>query len=149
MKIFIGADHRGFEKKSTILKFLHKKGTESEDLGVYAASSDDDFNDPAISVAKAVRRDVDARGILICGSAHGMVMQANRFLGIRAITATEPELIKLGREHNNANVLCLSADFLSDDQARQLVEIFIDTKFDGIERHARRNARLDERKDYD
>ena len=76
-------------------------------------------------------------------------MQANRFRNIRAITATEKELIKLGREHNDANILCLSADFLSDGQIRELVDTFINTKFDGIERHAHRNSRLDERKDYD
>lgn len=146
--IYIGADHRGYAKKAEITKYLSKKGIEYEDLGAYGYSENDDFNDPAIAVCKSVRKNLENRGILICGSAHGMVIQSNRFKAIRAITATNEELIKLGREHNNANVLCLSADFLSDDEIKQFIDTFLNTNFKDEERYLRRINRLDERGDY-
>lgn len=146
--LYIGADHRGFSVKTNLLAFFTKKGLEFEDRGAYVYSEKDDFNDPAISVAKAVREHSGSFGILICGSAHGMVMQANRFKGIRAITATSPDLIKIGREHNNANILCLSADCLSFRQMKKFITIFINTKFNGGTKYTRRISRLDEREDY-
>jgi len=149
MKIFLGADHRGFKKKNQLLKFLSEKGYEVKDEGAVVFSETDDYNDPAIAVARAVRETPKSVGILICGSAHGMLIQANRFRHIRAISATEPKLIKLGRIHNDANILCLSADFLSLKKMKQFSTIFIKTDFDGVKNHTRRNNRLDERKDYD
>ena len=142
--IYIGADHRGFKAKTKIIKFLRRQGLEVTDLGAYDFSEKDDFNDSATSVARAVAKDSSGKGILICGSAHGMVIQANRFKGIRAITATEAKLVKLSREHNDANILCLSADFLSIRKMRQFINIFINTNFSGEARHLRRIKRLDE-----
>lgn len=146
--IYLGADHRGFEKKAHIIKFLNDKGIKFEDLGSYKYDEKDDYNDPAIAVAKSVRKTIDNKGILICGSAHGVTMQANRFKGIRAITATNPELIKLGREHNDANILCLSADFLTDAEIENQIKTFFTTPFSGEARHIKRINRLDEREDY-
>ena len=149
MKIFIGADHRGFKKKNQLAKFLREKGHEVVDEGAVDSCENDDFNDYASAVARAVRETPHSLGILLCGSAHGMAIQANRFCQIRAISATDPKLVKLGRLHNDANVLCLSADFLSLKKLKHFAEIFIKTDFDNIKNHARRNKRLDERKDYD
>lgn len=146
--IYLGADHRGFAKKQAVMDFLNKNNLEYTDLGAYVFAENDDFNDFAINVAKAVRKEPTSFGILICGSAHGMVIQANRFKGIRAITATDEPLTRLGREHNNANILCLSADFLSQPQLENLILTFVNTNFSGAEKYTRRNLRLDEREDY-
>lgn len=148
MEIFVGADYRGFEKKQKILSFLAKKDYEVTDLGTYD-DSENDFNDSAIAVAKMVRKNRDARGILICDSAHGMTIQANRFKGIRAAHCENAESAKLAREHDDANILCLSAHFLNDENMQEIVLAFLETKFTILERRVRRINRLDEREDYD
>lgn len=148
MKIYIGADYRGFEKKQKILSFLAKTDNEVMDLGTYE-NSENDFNDSAIAVAKKTRRDMNARGILICDSAHGMTMQANRFKGVRAAHCSSIESAKLAREHDDANILCLSAHFLDEKQMQEIIKAFLDTKFEHLERRVRRINRLDEREDYD
>lgn len=149
MKIFIGADYRGFEKKNQLLKFLNGTGNEIIDVGAYSYDEGDDFNDPAITVARNVRENREAMGILICDSAHGVTMQANRFKGVRAAHCDNEESAKLAREHDNANVLCLSAHFLDDEQMQKVITTFLDTKFENLERRIRRIKRLDEREDYD
>ena len=146
--IYIGADHRGFEKKNELFKYLKAQGLDVKDVGPYSYDPDDDYNDVAVTVARSIRREQEARGILICGSAHGMVIQANRFKGVRAITATNADLIKVGREHNDANVLCLSADFLTDEQMREFIKLFLTTKSSTEPRYIHRTVRLDEREDY-
>ncbi len=148
MEIFVGADYRGFEKKQKILSFLAKKDYEVTDLGTYD-DSENDFNDSAIAVAKMVRKNRDARGILICDSAHGMTIQANRFKGIRAAHCENAESAKLAREHDDANILCLSAHFLSDENIQEIILAFLETKFTNLERRVRRINRLEEREDYD
>ena len=145
-ELFIGSDHRGFELKSRLVSDL--KANESNykiiDLGPESYDPADDYNDAAIAVAKAVAENPGSRGILICGSGNGVSIQANRKKGIRAIAPTIPDLARLGREHNDANVLCLSADFLDYNKVLELSNIFLNTNFSGEERHARRNNRLDE-----
>ena len=148
MEIFVGADYRGFEKKQKVLSFLAKKDYEVTDLGSYD-DSENDFNDPAIAASKMVRKSRDARGILICDSAHGMTIQANRFKGIRAAHCENAESARLAREHDDANILCLSAHFLNDENLQEIVLAFLETKFTVIERRVRRINRLDEREDYD
>ena len=148
MEIFVGADYRGFEKKQKILSFLAKKDYEVTDLGTYD-NSENDFNDSAVAVAKMVRKNRDAMGILICDSAHGMTIQANRFKGIRAAHCENAESAKLAREHDDANVLCLSAHFLNDENMQEIILTFLETKFTNLERRVRRINRLDEREDYD
>lgn len=148
MEIFVGADYRGFEKKQKLLGFLMKNEYNVTDLGAYD-DSESDFNDPAIAVAKMVRRDRGSVGILICDSAHGVTIQANRFKGIRAAHCENPESAKLAREHDDTNVLCLSAHFLGDEEMREIVKTFLETKFVDLERRVRRINRLDEREDYD
>lgn len=149
MKIYVGADYRGFELKKQILKFLNEKNEEVIDVGAYSYIEGDDFNDPAVNVAIAVRGNPESFGILICDSAHGMTMQANRFRGIRAAHCTSPESAKLAREHDDANVLCLSAHFTDEKLMKEIVSTFIETKFTSLDRRLRRIKRLDEREDYD
>ncbi len=148
MEIFIGADYRGFEAKEALVQFLTTQNYNVVDEGAYEKAEGDDFNDPAIKVAKSVRENADAIGILICDSAHGMTMQANRFRGVRAAHCDNAESAKLAREHDNANVLCLSAHFLNLEEMQQIVMSFIKTEFEPLERRVRRARRLDEG-DYD
>ena len=150
MRILVGADYRGFELKEAILRFLAEE-TDFEviDNGTYEPDLEEDFNGPAVAVAKEVREEPAARGILICDSAHGMCIQANRFKGIRAAHCDSPESASLAREHDDANVLCLSAHFTSPEQAREIVLAFLNTEFTPVERRVRRINRLDEREDYD
>ena len=150
MKVFVGADYRGFELKEAVLRYLAESSEdEVVDNGTYEPDLQEDFNGPAVAVSKEVREDPAARGILICDSAHGMVIQANRFKGVRAAHCGSPEEAVLAREHDDANVLCLSAHFTTPEQARAIVRTFLDTPFTPIERRVRRINRLDEREDYD
>lgn len=149
MVIYIGADYRGFERKNQLLKYLVDSEYEVIDVGAYSYHEGDDFNDPAITVARNVRENFGSRGILICDSAHGVTMQANRFKGVRAAHCETEESAKLAREHDDANVLCLSAHFVDEEKMKKIVEVFLETDFTSLERRVRRINRLDEREDYD
>ena len=142
MKIIIGADHCGFELKKELIHFLNTSGYEVIDAGAYSFDENDDFNDPALSVAKFVARDKESKGILLCGSGHGMTMQANRIKGARAINAYNEESVRLSREHNDANIICFAAKN-SELDFKQLIQIFLNTNFDNKENHLRRIVRLD------
>ena len=151
-RIFLGSDHRGFVAKQRILATLSQsewaENYEIVDLGPETMRPDDDFNDYAIAVSRAVRETEGSRGILICGSAHGISMQANRFKGIRAICGYTQELVRLGRLHNDANILCLSSDFMDDQNIDQAIDMFLRGNFLPEERYIRRNRRLDEETIY-
>lgn len=149
MEIYIGSDYRGFERKQQIIQYLYERGDEINDMGAYDHTEGDDYNDSAIAVAKNVRENRGSFGILICGSGHGMTIQANRFKGIRATYCHNPESAVMAREHEDANVLCLSAEFIDEALAKSIVEAFLSTNFTAIERRVRRINRLDERVDYD
>ena len=150
MNIYIGADYKGFERKNELVKFLNSKGYEVTDVGAYSYHEGDDFNDPAIAVARAVRREIgEAKGILICGSGHGMTIQANRFKGIRATLCDSVDSVISASKHDDTNVLCLSSDRVDEKLAKEIVETFLTTKFEPLERRVRRMSRLDERGDYD
>lgn len=145
--LFIGADHRGFGKKQKLLALLGKienLGFEVFDLGAYTLMPEDDYNDIAITVAKSILRNPRSFGVLLCGSGIGVSIQANRIKGVRAILGLNSEVVKMGREHNDGNILCLPADKLTAEEMEKLVRQFIETKFPGEARHARRNHRLDE-----
>lgn len=148
MNIYIGSDYRGFGKKQVLLDYLSNLNYTVNDMGAYEYVEGDDFNDPAIAVAKAVREDLGSKGILICDSAHGVTIQANRFKGIRAAHCDSIESAKLAREHDDANILCLSAHFVDDVKMEEIVKVFIETDFSNLERRIRRINRLDEREDY-
>lgn len=151
-RLFIASDHRGFADKQRLLSMLGNSNVkdvyEIVDLGPTTLKPEDDFNDAAIAVARSVQTNPLSRGILICGSAHGIAIQANRFKGIRAICGYTPELVHLGRLHNDANVLCLSSDFMDDATMDRSVSMFLSAEFLPEERYIRRNARLDEENIY-
>lgn len=147
--IYLGADYRGFEKKQSLLGFLAENNYEVTDLGAYENVEGDDFNDAAIAVAKQVRENLGSYGILICDSAHGMTMQANRFKGVRAAHCDSAESARLAREHDDANVLCLSAHFMDEAKMQEITMAFLTTDFENLERRVRRINRLDEGGSYD
>ncbi|MBR3138793.1 RpiB/LacA/LacB family sugar-phosphate isomerase [Candidatus Saccharibacteria bacterium] len=149
MKIYIGADYRGYESKNHLKDYLLSLGHDVTDDGAYAYNEGDDFNDPAVKVAMDVREDYGSVGILICDSAHGVTMQANRFKGVRAAHCENAESAKLAREHDDANILCLSAHFMDDAKIQEIATTFLETNFINYERRVRRINRLDEREDYD
>lgn len=136
MKIVIGADHAGFELKSLIIKYLENLEIEVDDKGTY---SDESVNYPdyAHEVAKAVEKDEENIGILVCGSANGVCMTANKHKKIRAAIAWKPEIASLAKQHNNANVLCLPSRFLTNQKAKIIVSAFLDAEFEGG-RHQKR-----------
>ena len=140
MKLVIGADHAGYQLKSELLTYLLEKKQEVDDLGTYSADSVDypDFSHPVATQVETGKADL---GILICGSANGVAMAANKHQGIRAAIAWKPELAQLARTHNDANILCLPARYITVDEAKEMVDIFITTDFEGG-RHERRVAKI-------
>ena len=151
-RLFLGADHRGFAEKQRLVSALAQSNVtqqyELADLGPTTLRPEDDYNDAAIAVSRAVRENPDSKGILICGSAHGIAIQANRFKGIRAICGYTPELVQLGRNHNDANILCLSSDFMNSEAMDRAIAMFLSAEFIPEERYIRRNQRLDEENIY-
>jgi len=128
IKIAIGADHAGFEYKEILKDFL--QDYQVKDFGPYAADSVD-YPDFAHPVASAVESGEFTYGILLCGSANGVAITANKHQGIRAGLCWENEVASLVRLHNNANVLCIPARFVSVDEAKQITETFLTTAFEG------------------
>lgn len=136
MKIAIASDHRGVRVKDQILAHLSELGHEAVDHGPHSSDSVD-YPDFASLVAEDVSRGKVDRGILICGTGMGMCIAANKFAGVRAVTCHDDFTAEISRRHNNANVMCLSADMLGDRLLTRIVEIWLNTDFEGG-RHGRR-----------
>lgn len=134
--IAIGADHAGFEYKETLKNYVHELGFTSNDFGTYDDSSVD-YPDFAHPVATSVEENENTFGILICGSANGVAMSANKHQNIRAALCWKAEIASLARQHNNANVVCIPARFVSIEEAKDIVKTFFTTDFEGG-RHANR-----------
>lgn len=128
--IVIGCDHAGFELKSKIINHLLEKGFDVEDMGCYSEDSID-YADYAHPVASKVEDNSDVTGILICGSGNGINMTANKHQGVRSALCWTPEISKLAREHNDANILTLPARFVSEELALEIVDVFFSTEFEG------------------
>lgn len=134
LKIAIGADHAGFEYKELLKEFL--VANEVKDFGTHSLDSVD-YPDFAHPVASAVEKGEADFGILVCGSAQGVAITANKHQGIRAAVAWLTDIAKLSRQHNNANVICIPARFVSPELAKEMVTAFLETPFEGG-RHANR-----------
>ena len=134
MKIAIGADHAGFEYKQALAEAV--SSAEVKDFGTYSADSVD-YPDFAHPVASAVESGEFDFGILVCGSANGVAITANKHQGIRAAICWNTELAELARKHNNANIVCIPARFISIEEAKSIVSAFLTTNFEGG-RHANR-----------
>lgn len=144
MKIYLGTDHAGFELKEAIKSFLEEKGHDVDDKGAHWYDGEDDYPDFIRPTAEAVAADNDSRGIIFGGSGQGEAMCANRVKGVRAVVfyGGPQEIVKLSRQHNNANILSLGARFISEDEALEVVELWLGTTFE-CERHRRRIEKLD------
>jgi ribose 5-phosphate isomerase B len=135
-KIAIGADHAGFQYKELLKKWLDAKGYVIKDFGTYTADSAD-YPDFAHPVATAVEKNEFDLGLLVCGSANGVAITANKHQGIRAAICWQEDLAELARRHNNANILCIPARFVSIELAEKILDKFLHTDFEGG-RHATR-----------
>jgi ribose 5-phosphate isomerase B len=138
----IGADHAGVALKARLVEELRSLGYEPLDLGTSGTDSVD-YPDFAHDVAGRVERHETARGVLLCGTGLGMSYAANRHPGVRAAVAWSPEIARLAREHNDANVLVLPARFVSEDEGVDILRTWLTTEFAGG-RHGRRVAKIDQ-----
>lgn len=138
--IAIGGDHAGFDYKAAVIEWLTEKGYQLIDKGVYNNKSAD-YPDYAHPVADLVEQGHAALGILICGSANGVAMTANKHQGIRAALCWQTDVAKLTRQHNDANIICIPARFVALEYAKQMIEVFLQTEFEGG-RHATRVSKI-------
>ncbi|MBX9785288.1 MAG: ribose 5-phosphate isomerase B [Chitinophagaceae bacterium] len=128
--VAIGSDHAGFEYKDDLISFLEGKGIAFHDFGTYSTDSVD-YPDFAHPVATAVEKGEAAFGILLCGSANGVAITANKHQGIRAAICWGDELADLARKHNDANIICIPARFVREGDAEKMVNTFMTTHFEG------------------
>ncbi len=144
--IYLATDHRGFELKEQIKTWLTEWGMEFVDCGNTKLDPSDDYPDfVAQAVAKIAEDPVNNRGIVLGATGQGEAMVANRRRGIRAavLYAANDDIVKLSRQHNAANVLSLGASFLSADDAKHAIKLWLDTPFSGEEHHVRRIGKFD------
>ncbi|HVX56413.1 MAG TPA: RpiB/LacA/LacB family sugar-phosphate isomerase [Candidatus Saccharimonadales bacterium] len=162
MKLALATDHAGFEQLKQLKEFLTAAGHECQDFGPAAFDANDDYPDFIFPAARAVADGTCEAGIIMGGSGQGEAMAANRVPGVRCTlfygpavaktaidveghTSDDPyEILRLSRQHNHANVLSLSGRFLTLDQMKQAVEVWLATPYDDAERHVRRIRKLDE-----
>lgn len=144
MKIYIASDHAGWELKEILIPFLKERGHQVEDMGAGAYNKDDDYPDFITPLAARVSGDQYSFGIVIGHSGQGEAMVANRVRGVRCALyyATSADILRLSREHNNANVLSLGAHFITPDAAKQAIDLWLSIPFPGEERHVRRLSKF-------
>jgi len=148
MVIYLGADHRGFNLKESIKSWLKNQGYEVVDFGANVLNPNDDYTDFAIKVGEAIQKDYEnGRGILICGSGAGVCITANKFKRVKAGVGFNPDQVFEMRNDDNINVLCLASDFIYEEQAKNLVKVFLITPFDHKENHLRRLQKIEELED--
>jgi ribose 5-phosphate isomerase B len=138
--VAIGCDHAGFNYKEDLISFLEGKGIAFHDFGTYSTDSVD-YPDFAHPVASSVEKGESAFGILLCGSANGVAITANKHQGIRAAICWGDELAQLARLHNNANIICIPARFVREGDAEKMVNTFMETAFEGG-RHQNRVSKI-------
>jgi ribose 5-phosphate isomerase B len=141
-KIYVGADHAGFDLKQKLVAELKKLGYEPIDVGPKALDPADDFPDYAKPVAQAVSGGEVRRGVLTCGTGLGMAYTANRYPNVRAAVAWSAEIAELARKHNDANILVLPSRFVSEQEGLEILHKWLDTKFEGG-RHLRRVEKIE------
>lgn len=145
-KVFLASDHAGYELKEALNPFLVERGFMVEDLGPLSLDPEDDYPDYLMMLGRRIAEEKGAFGIGIGGSGQGEAMAANRVKGVRAAVfyGGPEEIVKLSREHNDANILSLGARFISVDDAKTAVLLWLGTDFSNDERHVRRIAKLDQ-----
>ena len=143
--IYVAADHRGFQLREELKKYLDNQGYEIEDVGALTYDETDDYVDFAAAAAeKMAGNPGDNRGIFVCGSGHGMDVVANKFKGLRAALCFNPQVAAQSRSHDDSNVLVLASDWLSPEEAKDIVTVWLGKQFSGEERHMRRLKKIEE-----
>jgi ribose 5-phosphate isomerase B len=138
MKVYIGADHRGFSLKEKIKTLLQGKNISFEDLGNTVLDPDDDYPEFAQRVAQKVSQEQDSLGIVACGSGVGVDVVANKINGIRSALINNAEQINEARQDDNFNVMALAADFFDEKDLEPTLSVFLNTAYDSSEKHQRR-----------
>ena len=141
-RIALAADHAGFDEKEKIKSTLDELGVEYVDMGTTSSDSVD-YPDYAKKVAEAVSKGEFEQGLLVCGSGTGMAIAANKVKGVRAAVAWSPDIVRLARQHNNANILSLPARFMSENDAASVVKAWFEADFEGG-RHEKRVEKITE-----
>ena len=146
MKIYIGSDHAGFEMKRELIAYMLKQGHEIFDCGPEKYNHDDDYPDYISVVAESVSNKPDAKGIILGYSGQGEAMVANRFQNVRCAVfyGGSKHVLTLSREHNDANILSLGSNFITTQEAKDAVLLWLSTKFSGEERHIRRIKKIEQ-----
>ena len=140
--IYLGSDHGGYKLKQLIKKFLKDLEYEYEDLGNLKFDKDDDYPDYAFKVAEKVSENIKNKGILLCRSSGGMVIAANKVKGIKAVSVIDEKSVKHAIQHNNANIIALSGEWINENKAKKIVKLSLTTKFNNEERHVRRLKKI-------
>lgn len=138
MRIYLGADHRGYRLKEKIFPYLVDQNYLVEDYGAYEYLKEDDYTEYAEKVASVVADQKGSQGILFCGSGVGVDVVANKFDGVRASIGKETGQVKAGRRDDDMNILVIAADFTKEDEAKEMIKVFLETGFDKAKRHKRR-----------
>lgn len=141
--VFIGSDHRGYELKKMLKEWLRSHEYNCQDVGNNKYDINDDYTDFAIGVAEKTVSD-KGLGVVICGSGVGVCIAANKVKGARAALCTTKKQARLAREDDNANILCLGSDLMKIEEAEDILETFLTTKFSSLERHMRRLNKINE-----
>lgn len=144
MKVFLGADHAGFELKNEIKSFLEQEGHEAVDCGALFLDKNDDYPDFCSEAARKVAENSGSIGFVFGKSGAGEAIVANKIKGVRAVLAVNEENVRLAREHNDANVLSLGSIFYDTDTAKKFAKLFLETPFSNEERHIRRVKKIAE-----
>lgn len=163
MKVYLGTDHTGLQLKDSVKIFLQKEGYQVEDCGAYEFDKDDDYPDFIGKAAQGVSENKDALGVIFGGSGQGEQMAANKYKGVRCalfyaqavpaqavdisgkISSDPFEIVKLTRQHNHANMLSLGVRFLTEEDAKKAIKIFLKTPISTEERHVRRVEKIEEK----
>lgn len=140
--VYLGADHGGYQLKEELKVWLAENNIPGEDMGAHSFDPEDDYPDFIIPVAKKIASDPQSLGIIIGRSGNGEVIAANKVKGIRAALCLDEAMARKAREHNNANILSLGADYISQDEAKKIVKVFISASFSNEERHIRRIEKI-------
>lgn len=138
MRVYLGSDHAGFDLKNHLVEWLTAHGHEPVDCGPHIYDAQDDYPPFCLRAAERTAADPDSLGIVIGGSGNGEQIAANKVKGVRAALAWSEETAKLGREHNNANVISVGGRMHTEEEATKFIEIFLATPYSGEERHTRR-----------
>lgn len=144
MKVFIASDHRGFELKDSLRRYLMAAGLDVEDMGPNEYEPNDDYPDFVIPVAKEMEKIPYSRAVLICKNGVGVSIVANRFNHIRAALTWSVEHVKTAKEDDHANVIALPAGFISESDAKEIIDAWLETDFSNEERHLRRLKKIDD-----